>query len=104
VRISRTRLTDGLLDAACAFANDDAADGLIIGSGHFHNYFTRHVAGCFEITLKLLILLERRDVRVVEGARLESDSGQPASSNSKTPPHLIGSTISRYPMLSDVTP
>ena len=41
---------------------------------------------------KLLIPLERRDVRVVEGARLESDYGQ---HHRATPKHLVAHSIQR---------
>jgi hypothetical protein len=43
---------------------------------------------------KLLIPLERRDVRVVEGARLESDAGHPQGVTLK---HLFAHPIQRLP-------
>jgi len=43
---------------------------------------------------KLLIPLERRDVRVVEGARLENDSGEP---HRVIPKHLFAQSIQRLP-------
>jgi hypothetical protein len=43
---------------------------------------------------KLLIPLERRDVRVVEGARLESDSGDP---HRAAPKHFFAQSIQRLP-------
>ncbi|HXW06859.1 MAG TPA: site-specific integrase [Vicinamibacterales bacterium] len=43
---------------------------------------------------KLLIPLERRDVRVVEGARLENESG---NAHRATPKHLFAQSIPRLP-------
>ena len=43
---------------------------------------------------KLLIPLERRDVRVVEGARLENDSGEP---HLAVPKHLLAQSNQRLP-------
>ena len=43
---------------------------------------------------KLLIPLERRDVRVVEGARLESESGDVYRG---TPKHLFAQSVQRLP-------
>ena len=52
---------------------------------------------------KLLIPLERRDVRVVEGARLESDSGD---AHEVTLRHLAAHSIQQFSfkLLLDVTP
>ena len=52
---------------------------------------------------KLLIPLNRRDVRAVEGARLENDR-RAASSSTKTSLHAIDSTTSRRRMPLDVSP
>ena len=46
---------------------------------------------------KLLIPLERRDVRVVEGARLESEMGD---AHEVTPKHLVAHSIQRFTPLS----
>jgi hypothetical protein len=52
---------------------------------------------------KLLIPLERRDVRVVEGARLESETARPLRSDTETPRCAIGSVTYLRKMLLDVT-
>jgi len=50
------------------------------------------------------LILKRRDVRVVEGARLENNSGD---AHRATPKRFFGQSIQRFtvpPMLLDVTP
>ena len=55
-------------------------------------------------TARNLLILKRRDVRVVEGARLENDSGDAASSDTETSLHTIDSTTSRHRILLNVNP